>query len=118
MALNVANTITITAKTSWSNVTTVTSNVLSNAASSGQIYKINNIMLSNYSVSTITSNVIVSRSGTGNFYVVGNISIPLNSLMTVVGKDTQIYLEEGDTLQVNASANSSIHMSVGYELLS
>ena len=49
MALNVANTITITAKTSWSNVTTVTSNVLSNAASSGQIYKINNIMLSNYS---------------------------------------------------------------------
>ena len=48
MALNLANTVTITAKTALVNVTTVSANVLSNASSSGQIHKINTLMFNNY----------------------------------------------------------------------
>lgn len=118
MPLNIANTVTITAKTAYANVITSTANVLSNAAASNQIYKINNISLTNYSASTTTSNVIVNRNGTGTFYVVGSVTVPANSLLTVVAKDTGFYLEEGDTLQMSGSANSSLHASIGYELLS
>lgn len=118
MALNVANTITITAKTAWANVITNSANVLSNASGSNQIYKINNIMLSNYSVTAQTATVIVNRSASGNFYVISGVIVPGNSMLSVLGKDTSIYLEETDTLQVYASANSSIHLISGYELLS
>lgn len=118
MALNLANTVTITAKTEYANVTTVSANVLSNAASSNTIYKINTIMLTNYASSTYAVNITVNRNGIGIFYIANTISIPGNSLLTVLGKDTSIYLEEGDTLQTNASVNSAIHLSVGYELLS
>lgn len=118
MPLNLANTVTITAKTAYANVTTVSANVLSNAASSNQICKINNISLTNYTAGVVTANVITNRNGVGTFNIINTISIPANSLLTVMAKDTSIYLEEGDTIQSNASANSSVHLVIGYELLS
>ena len=66
MALNLANTVTITAKTALVNVTTVSANVLSNASSSGQIHKINTLMFNNYSAAAATANVTINRS-TGDF---------------------------------------------------
>ena len=118
MPLNVANTTIITAKTAYANVTTVSANVLSNAASSNTIYKINNISLTNYTGTLATANVSVVRSGVGTFHLIRTINVPANSLLNLMGKDTSIYLEEGDTIQTNASANSSIHLAIGYELLS
>jgi hypothetical protein len=117
MALNLANTVTITAKTALVNVTTVSANVLSNATSSEQIYKINTVMFNNYSAATATANLTISRS-TGSFNVARLISVPSNSILTVIAKDNAIYLEEGDTLQASVSANSTLHLIAGYELLS
>ncbi len=74
--------------------------------------------MTNYSSSVQTSNVIINRNGTGTFFIVGSVSVPSNSLLTVVAKDTAFYLEEGDTLQLSCSANSSVHGSIAYELLS
>ena len=112
MALNLANTVTITAKTALVNVTTVSANVLSNASSSGQIHKINT-----YSAAAATANVTINRS-TGDFYVARLVTVPANSILTVIAKDNAIYLEEGDTLQAYVSANSALHLISGYELLS
>ena len=116
MPLNLANTVTITAKTALVNVTTVSANVLSNATSSGQIHKINTIMFNNYSAAVATANVTINR--TGDFYVARLVSVPANSILTVIAKDNAIYLEEGDTLQASVSANSALHLISGYELLS
>jgi hypothetical protein len=118
MALNLANTITITAKTALVNVTTVSANVLSNATSSGQIHKINTIMFNNYSAAVTSANVTINRSTVGDFYIARLISVPANSILTVIAKDNAIYLEEGDTLQASVSANSAMHLIVGHELLS
>ena len=117
MALNLANTVTITAKTALVNVTTVSANVLSNASSSGQIHKINTLMFNNYSAASATANVTINRS-TGDFYVARLVTVPANSILTVIAKDNAIYLEEGDTLQAYVSANSALHLISGYELLS
>jgi hypothetical protein len=118
MALNLANTVTITAKTALVNVTTVSANVLSNATSSGQIHKINTIMFNNYGATNITANVTINRAAVGDFYVARLIVVPANSILTVIAKDNAIYLEEGDTLQASVSANSAMHLIVGHELLS
>lgn len=115
-APNLIGATTITGKTAFANCTTSTSNVITNGASSGTVVKLNTIILTNYSSSPVYSNTIVNRNGT-TYYLGGTIIIPSNSLLTLIGKDTSLYLEENDTLQVNVSANSSVHLSAGYELI-
>jgi hypothetical protein len=74
-------------------------------------------MFNNYSANTATANVTINRS-TGDFYIARLVTIPANSILTVIAKDNAIYLEEGDTLQASVSANSSLHLISGFELLS
>ena len=114
---NIVNVISITGKTSLVQLTTVTSNVITNTSGSSTIDKLNNIILTNYSASTATANILINRGSTA-YYVGGNVSIPGNSTLILLGKDTAIYLEEGDTLQANVSANTSISMSASYEIIS
>jgi redox-sensitive bicupin YhaK (pirin superfamily) len=116
-APNLLGTTTVTGKTALATLTTVTANVLTNSSSSGTVDKLNSVVLSNYSGSTVTANVMINRSATV-YYVGGNISIPANSTLVLLGKDTSLYLEEGDVLQANVSANTSISMSASYELMS
>ena len=113
-----ANSAYAKANTALANVTTVSSNVLQNIVGSNTMYKINNIMLTNYTTTNQSANVVINRANVGNFYIVGTVTVPGNSLLSVLGKDTAIYLIEGDTLQTYSSANSSIHLTSGYELLS
>jgi hypothetical protein len=113
---NIINIASMTGKTAQALLTTVTSNVITNSAASSTVDKLNNIILSNYTSSAVTANVMINRSST-LYYLGGNISVPGNSTLVLLGKDTAIYLEEGDVLQANVSANTSISMSASYEII-
>jgi hypothetical protein len=117
---NIVNVSQITANTNLANVTTSLQNVVTNAASSGKVYKVNNIQLSNYGPSTVSANVIFNRNSVSpdSYYIVGSISVPNTSTLVVTGKDTSFYMEEGDVLQISSSSNSSIHAIVSYEVIS
>jgi hypothetical protein len=114
-APNIVSLTTITGKTAVANVTTVSANVITNAAASGTVLKINNVILSNYT--TATGNVLINRAGT-NYYLGGGIAIPPTSTLVLVGKDMAFYMEEGDVLQALASANSSVSLVASYEIIS
>lgn len=116
-APNLLTSTTVTGKTALATLTTVTANVITNSSSSNSVSKLNNIVLSNYSSSAVTANVMVNRSSTV-YYVGGQVAIPANSTLVLLGKDTSLYLEEGDVLQANVSANTSVSMSASYELMS
>lgn len=116
-APNLLGTTTVTGKTALATLSTVTSNVITNGSSSNTVDKLNTIVLSNYSGSAVTANVMINRSATV-YYVGGTVSIPANSTLVLLGKDTSLYLEEGDVLQANVSANTSVSMSASYELMS
>ena len=113
---NIINASSITGKTALVNLTTASSNVLTNSSTSNTVNKLNNITLTNYSANTIGINVIINRSST-NYYLAGNISVPSNSALVLLAKDTQIYLEEGDVVQAFATANSAITFAASYELI-
>jgi hypothetical protein len=119
-APNIVNVTQINANTNLANVTTDVANVVTNSASSGKVYKINNVQLANYSAATVTANVIFNRSSVSpaSYYIAGSISIPPTSTLVVVAKDTSFYMEEGDVLQLSCSANSSVHGVVSYEIIS
>jgi hypothetical protein len=115
-APNLISFTTATGKAVYQLLTTSAANVLVNASSSNQVYKINSIVVANYTSGSITTTVTVLRSAT-SFYLAGAIVVPANSSLVILGKDTTIYLEEGDTIQGLASANSSAHINISYELI-
>ena len=115
-APNTLSLTSVTLKTAVAALTTVTANIITNSTSSNTVDKINDIIICNYSSGTITANVMINRSTTA-YLLAGNISVPAYSTLVVLGKDTAIYLEEGDVLQANASANTTAHISTAYELI-
>jgi hypothetical protein len=74
-------------------------------------------VLSNYAGTAVTANVMINRSSSV-YYIGGNVGIPANSTLVLLGKDISLYLEEGDVLQANVSANASVSISASYELMS
>lgn len=116
-APNIVNVTTILAKTAVANVTTVLSNVIVNAVNSSTVVKINSIVIANRSTGTIVSNVDLYRDGE-SYTIAGAIAVPANSTMVITGKDTAIYLEEGDILRSNASANVAATLTSSYEIIS
>ena len=114
---NIVGVTTINGNTIVSNVTTVFSNVLTNSAASNSVIKINNIIVSNYTSNTITTSVKLNRSAV-DYYLAGFITVPGNSTLVVMGKDTGIYLLEGDVIQANVSANVSASLITSFETIS
>lgn len=115
-APNLINATTITGKTALAALSTTTANVVTNSSGSGAVAKVNSITLANYSASAVTASVFMNRSATV-YYLVGGVSIPANSTLSLVSKDTGIYLEEGDVLQANVSTNTAVSITAGYELV-
>lgn len=102
--------------------------LIPNAASSGQVFKINQIVAANVTSSAV--NVTVSiytngavaqgsapSSGTA-FPIVSTVSVPANSSLVVADKTTAIYLMEGTSITVTSGTGSGITYSISYEVIS
>jgi hypothetical protein len=116
-APNIVNVTTIFGKTQYQQLTTSMANVVTNGSTSGNVIKVNDVLVANYTTSSIQTNVVVGR-GTSVFYLAGNMAVPANSTLVVVAKDSSIYMEEGDYLQANASSATAAQISCSYEVIS
>ena len=115
-APNVVNVANITGKMAMANLTTVTGNVIANASGSNTLVKINQVTVSNTTGSAVSCYISILRSAV-NYSVASNVSIPAAATLVAVGKDSMIYLEEGDALQANASSNSAVQITSSYEII-
>ena len=113
---NIVNVSTIYGKTALAALTTATANVITNASGSNTIVKVEDILLTNYTSSAVGANIVINRSAT-TYYLGGNVSIPANSTLILLAKDSMVYLEEGDVIQANVTANSSITFTSSYEII-
>jgi len=116
-APNIVNVSTIFGKTQYQQLTTTIANVLTNGSTSGNVIKVNDVLVANYTTSSIQTNVVIGR-GSSVFYLAGNMAVPANSTLVVVAKDTSLYMEEGDYLQANASSATAAQISCSYEVIS
>ena len=57
------------------------------------------------------------RSST-SYKLASTITIPADATLVVLSKETAIYLEEGDSLRVQASADSDLQAVCSYEVIS
>jgi hypothetical protein len=129
-APNIASLTTITGKTTYLTPGGTTAVVLlPNAASSGTVLKINQIVAANVNgsaavnatVSVYTNGAVAqgsAPSGGTAFPIASAISVPTNASLIVADKTTQLYLEEGTSIIVTSGTASGITYSISYELMS
>jgi hypothetical protein len=100
-----------------------------NAASSGQVFKINQIVAANVNgaaavdatVSIYTNGAVAqgsAPSGGSAFPIVSTVSVPADASLIVVDKTTAVYLMEGTSIVVTSGTASGITYSVSYEVIS
>lgn len=98
---------------STANVTTSTANAYSSSGNTAVTY----LSLANYSASNVTANVYVVPSGSsaGNLNIaVANIQITTQDTYQFYAGNEKLILANGDTIQVNCSANNSITTVTSY----
>ena len=103
--------------------------LLANAASSGKVYKINQIVAANVNGSAaVTATVSIYTNGAvaqgsapsgGTAYpIISAVSVPATASLIVVDKTTAIYLQEGTSISVTSGTASGITYSISYEDMS
>jgi hypothetical protein len=103
--------------------------LLPNAASSNQVFKINQIVAANVNGSAavdttvaIYSNGAVAQgsapSGGTAFPIASTVSVPPDASLVVVDKTTAVYLMEGQSITVTSGTASGIAYTVSYEVIS
>ena len=128
-APNIASLTTITGKTTYFTPTGVTAVVLlPNAAASGNVFKINQIVVANVdgtnavdaTVSIYTNGAVAqgsAPSGGTAYPIASTISVPADASLIVVDKTTGIYLEEGVSITITSGTASKLTFSISYELM-
>ena len=117
-APNLVNVTSILGKTQGAALTTSNADQL--VCGSDKVVKINSIIVSNVDGSNaadVSVNFLDSSSGDLVLYLASTVSVPAKSTLVVIGKDSPIYLEEGDKIQALASAASDLQLIVSYEEL-
>jgi NADPH-dependent 7-cyano-7-deazaguanine reductase QueF-like protein len=117
---NIVNVTSILGKTLQAALTTtLTTELLANAGSSGLVYKINTILVANIDgTNAADASILITKSGGSPVAIASTISVPADSTLTVLSKNTSLYLEEGDNIEGGASANSDLVVTISYEIIS
>jgi hypothetical protein len=115
-APNIVNVSTITGKTAVQAVGTSATAIVTNSSSSGKVFKINALYVSNVDgTNSATVNVDVYRSTTA-YHIAKTITVPADATIDVISK--AVYLEEGDALRLTASASGDLEAVCSYEEIS
>lgn len=122
-APNIVNVSTITGKTAVVNLTSTSATaVVSNAASSGKVFKINSLYVSNVdgvNPANITISVYSQDDIGGTATeIVKTVAIPADATVVVIDKNSSIYLEEDKSIGATASAANDLKVVCSYEEIS
>jgi hypothetical protein len=116
-APNIVNVSTITGKTAVQAVTTSATAIVTNSAASNKVFKINALYVSNVDGTNAADvNVDIYSVTSGAFHIAKTVSVPADSTLDVISKS--LYLEEGWSIRLTASANSDLEAVCSYEEIS
>ena len=97
--------------------------IVSNAAASGKVLKINSLVAAGVGDTTgVTVNIYDKATATGaanTVSIASTVAVPTFSSVVIIGKENAIYLEEDRSLGVYCQPNAgSINVVVAYEEIS
>jgi len=101
--------------------TTSATSLVSNAASSGKVFKINAIIVANVDGSTAADITINKYSaaalGGTAFPIASTISVPADATLIVLDKTTSIYLKENESIGATAAVANDLVVTCSWEEL-
>jgi hypothetical protein len=101
--------------------TTSATSLVSNAAASGKVFKINSIVVANVdgtSAADITINVYSQAALGGTAYpIASTISVPADATLIVTDKTTSFYLLENQSIGATAGSASDLVVTASWEEL-
>jgi len=116
-APNVINVSSITGRTSVQSVGISATAIVTNSAASNLVYKINSLIISNID-GTNNADITVDLFRSSVAYrLASTITVPADASLVVISKDIGLYLEEGDTLRLTASAAGDLQGICSYEVI-
>ena len=130
---NIVSVSTITGGTAFQALTNTNDNALvSNAASSGTITKINNIFVSNVNgvaaatvslsfrnaANAVTSGTLTTAASGTAYRLVYQISVPANTTLMLLDKAGAIYLTENTSISIQAGTASYLEAVASFEIIS
>lgn len=115
-APNIVNVSTITGKTAVQAVTTSATAIVTNSAGSNKVFKVNALYVANVDGAALADVTVDLFRGSTAYRIASTISVPNDASLDVLTK--AVYLEEGDSLRLTASANGDIEAVCSYEEIS
>ena len=113
---NIVNVTSIYGKTAVQAIGTSATAIVTNSAASGKVLKLNALYIANVDGTVNASvNVDVFRSSTA-YHIAKTVTVPADGSLDVLTKS--IYLEEGDSLRLTASASGDLEAVCSYEEIS
>lgn len=117
-APNLRSPATVTGKTAPVALITTLVDVLSNAAGSSKVLKINTIRAANVAAAAVTVDIAIYRAGIILCYLLKGGTVDAGKTLIVTDKNEYIYLEENDYLRAKSSAATSVDLTINYEEIS
>lgn len=116
-APNLISATSIIGRTNAEWVSNASTAVLNNPVSSNQSLRINVLFLTNLTSNDVTVTVDLYRSSV-SYKIFYDVPVSPRGPLVAIGKDTSIYLEEGDSLRIQASQPGMVQYCVSYEVMS
>jgi hypothetical protein len=132
-APNIVNVATITGSTAYQSLTNTNDNsLISNAASSGKVLKINNIFVSNVNgvsaatvtlsyrsaANAVTDGTLATASSGTAYRIAYQISVPANTTLMLLDKAGSFYLPENSSVSIQAGTASYLEVVASYDQIS
>jgi len=125
---NIVNVTSILGTTTYYVPTGTTAVVLvPNAAASGTVFKINQIVVANTTGSAANATVAIysngavaqgsAPSGGVAYPIVSAVSVPANASLIAVDKTTAVYLMEGNSITITSGTANSLTFTISYEVI-
>ena len=125
---NIVNVTSILGTTTYLTPSGTTAVVLvPNAASSGTVFKINQIVVANTTASAANATVAIysngavaqgsAPSGGAAYPIVSAVSVPANASLIAVDKTTAVYLMEGNSITITSGTASALVFTISYEVI-
>lgn len=120
-APNIVGVTTIVGVSTFLSLANTAANVLvNNPANSDYVYKINSIIVANDGTATgkVTVRIHNAAAGAGtSFSIANNVGIASEATLVVLDKASSIYLEENESITVQASASNTLDVVCSYETI-
>ena len=118
-APNIVNVTAIYGNTYGGPLTSADSIFVNNIQSSGKVYKINSLYISNIH-GTAAADVNVTLNSTystasANTRIVSTVSVAADSTLVLITKDSSIYLKEESRLNITANLNSYLEAVISWD---